>query len=82
MARNEITAPDDIDDESPGFAARVPDPATTSATATPLHYKDANVNVLWINGLDYMPRVPDAAGGSPAPTQPEAPGAAMNPHHG
>jgi hypothetical protein len=82
MARNDVAAPDDIDDESPGFAARVPDPATTSATATPLHYKDANVNVLWINGLDYMPSVPAAANGSPAPAPSAGPDASMNPHHG
>jgi hypothetical protein len=82
MARNDIAAPDDIDDESPGFAARVPDPASTSATATPLHYKDANVNVLWINGLDYMPAVPGAAGGSPAPAPSAGPDASMDPHHG
>jgi hypothetical protein len=85
MARNDVATPDDIDDESPGFAARVPDPATTTATATPLHYKDANVNVLWINGLDYMPAIPAApatAGGSPAPASSEGPDASMNPHHG
>ena len=42
----------------------------TSTSATPLQYKDPNVNVLWINGLDYMPTVP---GDSPAPSAPVAP---------
>ncbi len=42
----------------------------TSTTATPLQYKDPNVNVLWINGLDYMPTVP---GDSPAPSAPISP---------
>jgi hypothetical protein len=79
MAKNE-PPPEDIDDESPGFAARVPDPATTNATATPLHYRDANVNVLWINGLDYMPNVPDGQPAAPAAASP-SPGSAQ-PHHG
>jgi hypothetical protein len=82
MATNYVATPDAIDDESPGFAAHVPDPATTSATATPLHYKDANVNVLWINGLDYMPSVPAVDAGSPAPAPAAIPNAPMNPHHG
>jgi hypothetical protein len=80
MAKNDTPAPEDIDDESPGFAARVPDPSTTSATATPLHYRDANVNVLWINGLDYMPNVPDSQPAAP-PAAPPAVGSAA-PHHG
>ncbi len=84
MVKNDTPAPsEDIDDESPGFAARVPDPATTSATATPLHYRDANVNVLWINGLDYMPTVPDGqAAASPAASPPPGAPASANPHHG
>jgi hypothetical protein len=83
MAKNETPSPtEDIDDESPGFAARVPDPATTSATATPLHYRDANVNVLWINGLDYMPTVPDGQAATPPAESPALAPALGNPHHG
>ncbi len=41
--------------------------ASTNTSATPLQYKDPNVNVLWINGLDYMPTVP---GESPAASVP------------
>ena len=85
---NELTAmrdpaPEEIDDESPGFAARVPDPATTSATATPLHYRDANVNVLWINGLDYMPAIPEGTPVAPAAAPSPVPvPASADQHHG
>lgn len=34
--------------------AKVPD-QTVPATATSLHYKKPDVNVLWVNGLDYLP---------------------------
>ena len=42
-------------------------PSTPNTSATPLQYKDANV--LWINGLDYMPTVPGESptNGAPAP---------------
>ena len=55
-------SPDDIQ------KVQVPDPSKAT-TATPLHYQKPNVNVLWINGLDYLPTVPgDApAAVSPAP---------------
>ncbi len=48
--------------------ARVPD-QTVPTTATPLHYKDSNVNVLWVNGLDYLPDASaiDGAAAAPAP---------------
>ena len=51
--------------------ARVPD-LTLPTTATPLHYKDSNVNVLWVNGLDYLPDASalDNAANSPAPAAP------------
>lgn len=60
MARNDAPKQPAIDDPAPDLAATVPAAAGTSTTATPLHYKDQNVNVLWINGLDYMPTVPAA----------------------
>jgi hypothetical protein len=71
---------DNIDDESPGFSAVVPDPAATHTTAVPLHYKNSNVNVLWINGLDYMPTVPDGQPASPPAASPAS--APADPHHG
>ena len=49
--------------------------ASASTSATALQYKDPNVNVLWINGLDYMPSVPGKSPASPAP----APAASANP---
>lgn len=51
--------------------ARVPD-QTVPTTATPLHYKDSNVNVLWVNGLDYLPdaSVIDGSAAAPAPAAP------------
>jgi hypothetical protein len=53
--------------------ARVPD-QTVPATATPLHYRDANVNVLWVNGLDYLPDAAslDNNASPPAPVDPAA----------
>ncbi len=79
MAKNDTPDPEDaIDDVTPDLAASVPDSGQTSTTATPLHYKDGNVNVLWINGLDYMPAVPEAA---PAPVTSPAP-APADVHHG
>lgn len=81
LAKNETPAPAavEIDANPPDLAARVPDPATNT-TATPLHYKDANVNVLWTNGLDYMPQVPEEQPASPPPDAP-AP-APADAHHG
>ncbi len=49
--------------------ARVPD-QNTPTTATPLHYKDSNVNVLWVNGLEHLP---DAAIDNAAPVVPANP---------
>ena len=46
--------------------ARVPD-QTVPTTATPLHYKDSNVNVLWVNGLDYLPDASAIDGSAAAP---------------
>ncbi len=39
-------------------------------TATPLHYQKPDVNVIWINGLDYLKDVPSdsPAAGTPAAT--------------
>ena len=42
-------------------------PSTDHVKATPLQYKDPNVSVLWINGLDYMPTVPGDPPASAAP---------------
>ncbi len=51
-------------------------PASSANTsATPLQYKDPNVNVLWINGLDYMPTI---SGDPPASNAP-APAASAKP---
>ena len=55
------------------------DDQSRSTTATPLHYAKPDVNVIWINGLDYMPSVPgdspavaasSAASPNPAPAKP------------
>ena len=55
-------APDDIQ------KVQVPDSSKTT-TVTPLHYQKPDVNVIWINGLDYLPTVPGdtPAAASPAP---------------
>ena len=34
------------------------DDQSKATTATPLHYAKPDVNVIWINGLDYLPSVP------------------------
>jgi hypothetical protein len=71
MARNDAPGPASVDQPA-DLAVTVPDAAATGATATPLHYRQPNVNVLWISGLDYLPSVPGsddagaAAQGSPA----------------
>jgi hypothetical protein len=57
MARNDVPGPDGVDQPA-DLAVTVPDAAETGATATPLHYKQPNVNVLWVSGLDYIPSVP------------------------
>lgn len=53
----------------------VPDQPANPTTATPLHYNKPNVNVLWLNGLDYLPNVPDAdaAPAAPVPATTAAP---------
>ena len=53
---------------------RVPSPSN-NVSATALQLKDSNANVLWINGLDYMPAVP---GESPVGTA-SAPAASVAP---
>ena len=37
------------------------DDQSKATTATPLHYAKPDVNVIWINGLDYLPSVPEAS---------------------
>ncbi len=54
----------------------VPDQPSNPTTITPLHYTKPNVNVLWLNGLDYMPSVPDAAA---TPAASDAPAASASP---
>ncbi len=52
-------------DEAPQDIQKVQVPDQSKpTTATPLHYQKPDVNVIWINGLDYMPSVP---GEPPAP---------------
>ena len=52
--------------DSPDIKAHIPDQPANPTTATPLHYSKQNVNVLWLNGLDYLPSVTDA---SPSPAE-------------
>ena len=49
-------------DLTPDIKTYVPDQPANPTTITPLHYDKSNVNVLWLNGLDYLPSLPDAAG--------------------
>lgn len=50
--------PDNIEETAPDIQkVQVSEQAKTT-TATPLHYQKPDVNVLWINGLDYMSSVP------------------------
>ena len=42
------------------------DDQTKATTATPLHYAKPDVNVIWINGLDYLPSVPGESPAVPA----------------
>ena len=62
-------------DLTPDITTYVPDQPSNPTTITPLHYNKSNVNVLWLNGLDYMPSLPDTAGNVPLP----APSASANP---
>ncbi len=64
-------------DLTPDIKVYVPDQPTNPTTITPLHYDKSNVNVLWLNGLDYMPSLPDATG--TAPVAIPAPSASANP---
>ena len=61
---------------SADLKAFVPDQPSNPTTITPLHYTKPNVNVLWLNGLDYLPGVPEAAAspaGSASPATTSAP---------
>ena len=53
-------------DLTPDIKTYVPDQPANPTTITPLHYDRSNVNVLWLNGLDYLPSLPDASPPSPA----------------
>ena len=64
-------------DLTPDIKTYVPDQPTNPTTITPLHYDRSNVNVLWLNGLDYLPSLPDATGNAPSPAP--APSASANP---
>lgn len=58
-------------DEAPEDIQKVQVPEqSTPTTATPLHYQKQDVNVIWINGLDYMPSVPGEAAAATAVPQP------------
>lgn len=73
LARREPLPPD-IDDDAPADIQKVEVDHSKPATATPLHYAKPDVNVIWINGLDYLPTVPgDNAPGAPAAASPAAP---------
>lgn len=55
-------------EQAPDIKTFVPDQPANPTTVTPLHYSKPNVNVLWLNGLEYLPNVPDLdASPSPAP---------------
>ena len=60
LAKRSPTPPS-IEDAA-DIQATIPDQATNPTTATPLHYNKPNVNVLWLNGLEYMPSVPETSG--------------------
>ena len=62
-------------DLTPDIKIYVPDQPSNPTTITPLHYDKSNVNVLWLDGLDYLPSLPDAAVNTPSP----APSASANP---
>ena len=62
---------------SPDIKTFVPDQPANPTTITPLHYTKPNVNVLWLNGLDYMPDVPDVSA-SPVAATPAPPAAAAS----
>ena len=57
-------------DLSPDTKATVPDQPTNSTTVTPLHYNKPNVNVLWLNGLEYLPSVSETDAGPAATAAP------------
>lgn len=44
-----------------------------TTSATPLHYQKPDVNVIWINGLDYLPNVPDDSVAKPVEATPNPP---------
>ena len=57
---------------APDLKTFVPDQPSNPTTITPLHYTKPNVNVLWLNGLDYLPSVPEASASPAASTSPAA----------
>ena len=64
------SVPEDIE------KVQVADQSKETTTATPLHYQKPDVNVIWIDGLDYLPNVPDGA--APAPLAPTTPQPTIN----
>ena len=76
----DITAPDSHDPSDEIQIAKLDprdipkievDDQSKTTTATPLHYAKPDVNVIWINGLDYMPSVPsDSPAAVPASAVP------------
>ena len=49
-----------------------PNQSPNPATVTPLHYNQPNVNVLWLNGLEYLPSVSETDASTPAMTAPSS----------
>lgn len=59
--------PTPLDTAAPDIQkVEVADQSKPTTTATPLHYVKPDVNVIWINGLDYLPNVPDENAPGPA----------------
>ena len=73
MVQNMAPTPVPID-LSTDIRTQMPDPSNQPTTVTPLHYNSPSVNVLWRNGLEYLPSVSEAgAAANVADTSASAP---------
>lgn len=67
VARNDVQPPSvPVPDPAPPAPPVAPPPPAPPVTATPLHFKEDDVDVIWLDGADYLPSLDDGAA-SPAP---------------
>ena len=66
--RHDLSQPIELAKLEPGDIQKLQvDDQSKATTATPLHFAKPDVNVIWINGLDYLPNVPGEGQAAQAP---------------